>query len=51
MMNPAAPVTPTSKSLPPLATIMVNPAVPLREPWRIAAAMTDFALRQTLLQL
>jgi len=44
MINPAAPVTPTSKSPPPLTTIIANPAVPLSEPWRIAAAMTNFSL-------
>ena len=43
-INPAKPVIPTVRSLPPSITIKAIPAVAFRVPCMIAAAITDFAL-------
>jgi hypothetical protein len=41
-MKPDAPVIPMIRSFPPFTAKIDSPVVPLKEPWRIAAAMTDF---------
>src|SRR5690606_11724984 len=47
LTKPARPVAPTDRSLPPSIITTARPAVPLSVPCRMAAAITDRALRVT----